>query len=272
MNLNSFIRSPHLLEIPLAYGTVHIISIYLLLHVYQKSIEWYFIGLLLGGFMYTFIEYWFHRTILHRFIFKTAHKYHHDNPIKLKIIATPLLPVQTYEFVIMIILSLINPLFAVICQVGISISQIIMDFTHLFEHSKWNPWFLRVARNYHKLHHNKSNWDVGHGLTTKFWDYVFNTLPIGQNIFHNNTTTKTIPWSLYHKYPYLKYINIPLPLIDFMILTPLIKAEDITNEFELPNLDNIKFIKLFVAFLSGIIVGLAPLLLKLLLGFEGLIE
>lgn len=254
--IRGLIRSPHILEVPLAYGTVHIISIALLLMYFRESLWYYPVGLLLGGFLYTFIEYWFHRTILHKWIFHVSHKNHHDFPTKLRIIATPLLPVQIYEFVIMILLSVFFGSFVGnLFQIGISISQITMDLAHLFEHSSWQPWFLRVARDYHLLHHKQSNWETGHGLTSKFWDYIYGTLPDGSQ-------PNTITWHVYEKYPILRHINIPLPLIDFMIFTPLVATKQ-TNDIGtlmLPTVMDAKIGKCAIAFISGIIVGIAPIL------------
>ena len=140
--VKSFIRSPHLLEVFIAYGGVHFISVMLMLFYYQVSCSVLFSAYVAGSAVYTFIEYVFHRYILHEWIFRQAHEHHHKNPMKLKIIATPLLPVQLYEFCLMVMISYcINPYSAVYLQVGISISQIIMDVLHVCEHSQYNPWF-----------------------------------------------------------------------------------------------------------------------------------
>lgn len=245
-----FIRSPHLLEVLFAYGTVHLITLCFFYQNGYSSLD-YMTGYIGGGVIYTFIEYWFHRVILHRIIFKTAHIHHHNNPVKLKIIATPLLPVQLYEFCLMLFLSSFNTKLAVVCQLGISISQIIMDYLHLFIHSKYNPWFLNCARHWHKHHHNKLNWDLGHGLTTRFWDVVFRTYP--------DETNTTLVWSVHARYPFTKYITIPLPLIDFLLIHPFVPKDDInSNDFTMPTMQDCKISNLIIATLSGIIVGLSP--------------
>ena len=68
--IKSIIRSPHILEPLFAYGEVHLISIFALYmysaNLYTMLIE-YVRGLLYGGCVYTFIEYWFHRYLLHVF-------------------------------------------------------------------------------------------------------------------------------------------------------------------------------------------------------------
>ena len=255
--LNKLIRSPHVLEVLVGYGTVHLITLYLY-YIYQYTLTDYIIGYIAGGILYTFIEYWFHRVILHNFLFKKAHIHHHNNPVKLKIIAVPLIPVQIYECCLMILLSLISIKTAVMCQLGISISQIIMDYVHLFEHSAYNPWYLKVARNWHKLHHIKTNWEVGHGLTSRFWDVVFNTYPDGR---HN-----TVIWNLYQKYPFTKYLTIPIPLLDFILLQPFIEAETVSSQLTLPTISDCKWGNLLISLISGIIVGLSPLITGIVFG------
>eukprot|EP00003_Mantamonas_plastica_P004570 TRINITY_DN1361_c0_g2_i3.p2 TRINITY_DN1361_c0_g2~~TRINITY_DN1361_c0_g2_i3.p2 ORF type:complete len:151 (-),score=31.16 TRINITY_DN1361_c0_g2_i3:44-496(-) len=98
--VRQFIRSPHWIEVILAYGLVHLSSMYMLFNWLEGTEGDYIIGCALGLVVYTFIEYWFHREILHEWIYKEAHKNHHDHPRRLKIIMTPLLPVQLYDNII----------------------------------------------------------------------------------------------------------------------------------------------------------------------------
>ena len=251
------IRSPHMLEVLVAYGGVHLISLYLMLFHYKTSWTLLICAYLAGGSFYTFIEYWFHRTILHEWIFKEAHQNHHLIPIKLKIIATPLLVVQLYEiFMMCCIAFLFGTYWAVFIQVGVSISQVIMDYVHLFEHTSFNPWFLWVARDYHKLHHHKDNWDLGHGLTTRFWDIVFRTYP-DQDGFQK--------WGLSERYWIFKYIGIPLPLVDFILLTPFLNKPNYTTT-DLPSVDwlDYKLDKMLIAAISAIAVGFSPYYVNLI--------
>ena len=78
----------------------------------------------------------------------------------------------------MFILSLLTGCyFANLCQIGTSLSQIVMDYFHYLEHSPDYPSLIYSTRSYHKLHHNKFNHNFGFGLTFQFWDLVFSTLP-----------------------------------------------------------------------------------------------
>ena len=258
--LSHLIRSPHIFEVLIGYGGVHIISVFLLFYQFsitsfQDIFLWYLYGLALGGCLYTFIEYWFHRYLLHVSILKKAHDNHHKDPTKLKIIATPLLPVQIYEILIMLLLyALFGSFIANLFQIGISVSQIIMDYVHYFEHSSYRPWFLETARNYHKLHHRKSNHDIGFGLTCPFWDLCFGTLP-------DNSCTKinAIPWKPFVEKPWLRYLCLPFPMVTYLLQTPFISASDeISSYLKRPTLTELKFDKMLIAALSAVVVGLAP--------------
>lgn len=259
--ISHIIRSPHIFEVLIGYGGVHIISMLLLFYKFSKNtfttfITYYIIGLSLGGCLYTFIEYWFHRYFLHIGFLKKAHDNHHKNPTKLKIIATPLLPVQIYEIVIMLIIyAFCGSFIANLFQIGISISQIIMDYVHLFEHTSYRPWFLETARSFHKLHHRKSNHDIGFGLTCPFWDMVFGTSPDVETC----KKVKATPWQPLVDKPWLKYFNLPFPMVTYLLQTPFISTSDeVSSNLKMPSFIDLKPIKILIAGLSAVAVGLAP--------------
>lgn len=58
-------------------------------------------------------------------------------------------------------------------------------------------------------------------------------------------------------HPYTKYMTIPFPLLDFIILTPFLQKDTSSTSglFQF-NLSDFKASKVFVAFLSAIVVGL----------------
>ena len=258
MKLKNLVRSPHIIEVLFAYGGVHLISIYLLFSRFNGGLTEYLYGLALGGFIYTFIEYWFHRYLLHVSFLKKAHDNHHARPTKLKIIATPLLPVQVYECLVMVLIAyFFGSYLANLAQIGISISQVIMDYVHFFEHSAYQPWFLASARSYHKLHHRKSNHDFGFGLTCPFWDFVFDTLPNKKN----QEKHQLVAWEPFTKYSFLEYIQIPLPMITFLLWTPFVKKnKNTSSNMKWPTWDNLYLSNLVIASLSALVVGFSPLL------------
>lgn len=49
------------------------------------------------------------------------------------------------------------------------------DTIHYALHHTRLPSYLREQKRYHLEHHYK-NYDLGFGVTSKIWDYVFNTV------------------------------------------------------------------------------------------------
>ena len=70
--LNKLIQSAHLFEVILNYSCMNIGSIYFIANVTLKNNFTYYLfffhyllGLILGGVLYSFMEYCFHRYLLH---------------------------------------------------------------------------------------------------------------------------------------------------------------------------------------------------------------
>ena len=255
--IRKIVRSPHIAEVLISYGGVHCISIYHNFQTFRGSFLTYIIGLIIGSIIYTFIEYWFHRYLLHVSILKKAHDNHHKRPTLLKIIATPLIPVQIYETLIMIIISLFFGSFiANLCQIGISISQVTMDYVHYFEHSAYKPWFLKAARNYHKLHHQVQNHDVGFGLTCPFWDWVFDTLPTQSKA---NREPGIKPWTPFVENPRIQNIQVPVPMVSFLCWTPYVEdTSESKSTLKMPSIDGLKIANVIIAAVSAVVVGFSP--------------
>lgn len=260
--LRKLVRSPHIAEVIMAYGGVHLLTIFHIFHTFNEGWKTYFVGLLIGSIIYTFIEYWFHRYLLHVSILKKAHDNHHARPTLLKIIATPLIPVQVYEMLIMMCIAFFFGAYAAnLCQVGISISQVIMDYVHYFEHSAYKPWFLRAARNFHKLHHQKSNHDVGFGLTCPFWDWAFNTLPTLKKAIEcrENGCTEIVPWKPFEQHPWIQYVQVPIPMVSYLVWTPFVSdTSESSSNLKMPSLDGLKIMNVLIAAASALVVGYSP--------------
>lgn len=202
--LRKFIRSPHLVEVFSSYGIGALLQLYLtrcIEHSQLSSIMAYFgIGLMI----YTFLEYWFHRIILHNLLEK-AHNNHHSTPRNLKIIATPIFPVHIYDFLIITIFQMFFSLETIYgVNIGVSIGQCIMDTVHILFHTTFRPWYLESARSYH-LHHHFVDGQAAHGLTTSFWDMIFGTYPKN--------------WSYNKKYPWIMYCQLPFPVVGFFLIS-----------------------------------------------------
>jgi 4-hydroxysphinganine ceramide fatty acyl 2-hydroxylase len=55
---------------------------------------------------------------------------------------------------------------------------VLYDCMHYALHHTKLPQYMKEMKKYHLAHHYK-NFDLGFGVTSKIWDYVFNTvLPI----------------------------------------------------------------------------------------------
>eukprot|EP01095_Lingulamoeba_sp_RSL-Kostka_P002000 TRINITY_DN1285_c0_g1_i1.p1 TRINITY_DN1285_c0_g1~~TRINITY_DN1285_c0_g1_i1.p1 ORF type:complete len:304 (+),score=56.32 TRINITY_DN1285_c0_g1_i1:65-976(+) len=208
-------RSPHIIEVFLSYGICFLIQSVICLFHYQQSFTKWIALTCLGSMLYTFLEYWFHRTLLHEYLAK-AHDNHHVKPRNLRIIATPIIPVQIYDFfVVSLLIFILGRDIAYGINCGICIGQMTMDTTHVLFHTRFCPWFLRPAKSYHAYHHFIDE-EEAHGLTSSFWDSIFGTLPSS--------------WRYYNNYPWIKYIQVPFPLFTFVVVG--IVSGDFTKMFD----------------------------------------
>ncbi|KNC80576.1 hypothetical protein SARC_07060 [Sphaeroforma arctica JP610] len=143
---------------------------------------------LLGIFVWTLFEYSFHRFLFHidywlpnhpkaLAIHFIAHGIHHFLPMdKLRLVMPPTLftilivPVLSFFFLLRLPESLIWAIAS-----GAVSGYVGYDMVHYFLHHGRPPTeYLRMMKTYHLNHHYK-NWDLGFGITTKFWDQVFGT-------------------------------------------------------------------------------------------------
>lgn len=63
------------------------------------------------------------------------------------------------------------------CAVGSGtiFAYVCYDLCHYFlHHGRSSIAYLREMKTYH-LNHHYQNWELGFGITTKFWDKVFGT-------------------------------------------------------------------------------------------------
>ena len=58
---------------------------------------------------------------------------------------------------------------------------------------------------------------------------------------------------------FLYYTQIPLPMVNFILWTPFTKKIANDNSAPMPNLKDVKLDKCFIALMSAIIVGNAPI-------------
>ena len=202
--LRKFLRSSHIVEVFTSYGIVFLLMQYICLFKLNYSFSRLILLTTLGLIFYSLLEYIFHRIILHCILHK-AHQNHHQKPRDLRIIGTPILPVQMYGF---LFTSLLMGYFgkenAWAINSGVVLGQCIMDSVHIIFHSKWRPKFLESARSYH-MHHHFIDGNFAHGLTTPFWDFLFGTYPKD--------------WRYIEHVPLLYYFQFPIPLFSFILFS-----------------------------------------------------
>lgn len=148
---------------------------------YGERAMWFVLGLL----SWTFLEYVFHRWILHwhphtdvdRALVERLHIFHHEDPSDESQVCIPvLLGVMGWTMIYLLILCLgANPSGGLLVICGIFLMMTIYDITHFSAHYM-NPTnlYLRILKKHHMLHHF-SDHTKRFGVTSPIWDYVFNT-------------------------------------------------------------------------------------------------
>lgn len=140
----------------------------------------------LGLSIWTLVEY-----CLHRFLFHLDH-YLPDHPVFLTLHFTlhgvhHYLPMDKYRLVLppVLFVVLAYPFYRLVFAIfpfymacsgfaGGTLGYIIYDCTHYFLHHTKLPKFYQDLKTYHLEHHYK-NYELGFGVSSKFWDVIFDT-------------------------------------------------------------------------------------------------
>jgi sterol desaturase/sphingolipid hydroxylase (fatty acid hydroxylase superfamily) len=158
--------------------------------VYSASL-WRSLGyFLLGVALWTPLEYFVHRRILHgpfpdgKGFFKHLlhrqfdhlHTEHHLKPWSGKTISGSLDQTLPVVFVLAAA-SLLTPPYTLLMTVaGIAQSYVVEEWIHYtvhFEHFKGR--YFRYIKKHHLYHHSPRGYELGFGLTSGVWDIVFDT-------------------------------------------------------------------------------------------------
>jgi dihydroceramide fatty acyl 2-hydroxylase len=149
------------------------------------------LGLLIGIFLWSFIEYTLHRFLFHftprnptqerlAFLF---HGVHHLRPQdKTRLVMPPIVSVPLallfYGLMHLVVVSLLgtpgwlDPIFA-----GFVFGYLTYDLTHYATHHfPMRAPVLRYLKRYHMMHHYKTP-DARFGVSSPLWDIVFGTKP-----------------------------------------------------------------------------------------------
>ncbi|KAG2733613.1 hypothetical protein G9P44_003138 [Scheffersomyces stipitis] len=140
----------------------------------------------MGLFVWTFVEY-----CLHRFLFHLDH-YLPDHPAALALHFLlhgihHYLPMDGYRLVLppTLFVFLAYPFYRLVFGIfpfymacsgfaGGTLGYIMYDVTHYVLHHTNLPSYLQELKTYHLEHHYK-NYELGFGVTSKFWDVIFET-------------------------------------------------------------------------------------------------
>ncbi|KAJ7336273.1 hypothetical protein DFH08DRAFT_285396 [Mycena albidolilacea] len=141
---------------------------------------------LTGNVIWTILEYTLHRFLFHIddllpdhplaiLVHFTMHGVHHYLPMdRLRLVMPPAL----FGALQAPFTALAHKLFPAAVANGIISGAfafyILYDCMHYALHHTQLPAYLREQKRYHLAHHYK-NFELGFGVTSKFWDYVFNT-------------------------------------------------------------------------------------------------
>lgn len=144
-----------------------------------------------GLCIWTFVEYALHRFLFHvdnwlpdhpaaltaHFL---LHGVHHYLPMdRLRLVMPPTL----FIALAMPFWKLAKSLFPYYTAMGIFsggiLGYVIYDLTHYFLHHKNLPSFYKELKSYHLAHHYQ-DYELGYGVSSKFWDKIFGTTLILQ--------------------------------------------------------------------------------------------
>ncbi|KAI8371309.1 hypothetical protein EDC96DRAFT_439661 [Choanephora cucurbitarum] len=141
----------------------------------------------LGIFIWTLLEYGLHRFLFHLddylpenqfafFLHFTLHGFHHYLPMdRLRLVVPPaLLILLAYPWI-----TLAHILFPSMIAYGVvagsMFGYVCYDLTHYYlHHATVISIHFAEMKKYHLAHHYK-DFEAGYGITSKLWDYVFNT-------------------------------------------------------------------------------------------------
>jgi len=125
---------------------------------------------LAGVVLWTLVEYWTHRTLLHVYFWHGTHERHHQHPAEYVMAIwwyTPLL------FTALLVIAGATDTLAIFC--GFTLGYVWFLTTHHWLHHvdlRERTWLHRYAI-WHNRHHNQT--DCNYGITTPVWDWAFGT-------------------------------------------------------------------------------------------------
>lgn len=130
--------------------------------------SWSFVGLAVAGvLLFTLMEYWAHRTVLHRFFYHGTHERHHDHPAEYVVFPIWYTPAIFAGFFLIMPLPLFAGVVVGFCW--------FLYWHHVLHHFDLTAWPRPVQRYaiWHLAHHRLD--DCNFGITMPLWDFLFGT-------------------------------------------------------------------------------------------------
>ncbi len=146
--------------------------------------HWVVLIFLSGIFAWTFFEYILHRYVYH-FITEHswtkkfhyyAHGIHHEYPRDREHLFMPPLLGYVVAAIFYFVFELMMGEYVYCFLPGFITGWLIYGFMHYSMHAFKPPAMLKALWKHHSLHHYKYN-DKAFGVSSRFWDLVFGTMP-----------------------------------------------------------------------------------------------
>ncbi|MBN8712517.1 MAG: sterol desaturase family protein [Xanthomonadales bacterium] len=138
------------------------------------------LAVVLGLFVFSFIEYFFHRWMFHTHIplFEQGHRKHHENPLGYD--SLPFFLPAMVLVVLTVLLGLVLPTgFALVLMGAVTIGYVIYGLSHFaIHHLRFRQAWLRRWAGAHQIHHFHP--ETNFGVTTLFWDDMLGTRYVRQ--------------------------------------------------------------------------------------------
>lgn len=174
---------------PAMMTSFHLILITWLLYrgwtIHHYSGLWPFVAVFLGGFVvWTFAEYMLHRYVFHfvrdnklvQIFHYTLHGYHHSEPNDSNRLFMPPIPAALFLLAFYGLFYLIMGNLASVFLAGFEFGYLIYSNMHYRVHTSKPPKLLKPLWKHHVMHHFKYP-DKAFGVSSRFWDRVFQTMP-----------------------------------------------------------------------------------------------
>lgn len=173
MKLRHVLTRPHPLVVALVYGSI-------LANAFARGHAP--LGVAIGIVAWTFLEYAAHRWVLHAFTGRTydfVHGGHHREPHNVRRAIVPL----THSLAVVAILHGVAAYAnAWSYLAGLLLGYAIFEIVHAALHTKARRFLGRGLRRHHARHHFVDE-KGAFGVTTRFWDWVFRTMPAAPHPF-----------------------------------------------------------------------------------------